>query len=407
MSIETSHASVDENNNVYLIDGGEKKLVGQYPDVSAEEALAYFQRKYNDLEAQIRILEQRVKSTSATPKAVEENLVAVEKELVDPKFVGDIEALRTRIEALKPQLEALREEHKQKTEEAVAKALVEKEKIAAKAEQIANRDATKTIWKNASKEMQELFDKWQALQKSGPRVPKAQADPVWKRFSKARAKFEADKRAFFAELDKRVKEAKKVKSDIVKQAESLASKGADAADEFKKLQDQWKKLARIGKGEEALWEKFKAAGDVIFEQKKAEDQKLREEEMQNYSQKLELVEKAEKISLEDLKSARDQLAKINGEWSKIGRVPRDKVRELDGRMSKIESSIKKKEEDEWRRTDPESQHRSNSLIQQLEQAISDLEAQIAATTDEKKKKELEKNLEARKSWLDAAKKAAD
>jgi hypothetical protein len=255
--------------------------------------------------------------------------------------------------------------------------------------------------------MQELFEKWQALQKSGPRVPKAQADPIWKRFSKARAKFEADKRAFFAELDKRVKEAKKVKTDIVKQAEALSSKGAEAADEFKKLQDQWKKLARIGKAEDALWEKFKAAGDVIFEQKKAEDQKLREQEMENYKQKLELVEKAEKISLDDLKSAREQLSKINGEWSKIGRVPRDKVKELDSRMSKIETAVKKKEEDEWRRTDPESQHRSNSLIQQLEQSISDLETEIKGVTDSKKKQELEKNLEARKSWLEAARQAAD
>lgn len=407
MSIETSHASVDENNNVYLIDGGEKKLVGQYPNVTAEEALAYFERKYHDLEAQIKILEQRVKSTTATPSAVEENLVAVEKELVEPKFVGDVASLRTRIQQLKPALEKLRDEHKQKTEEAVAQALAEKEKIAAKAEQIANRDTSKTIWKNASKEMQELFDKWQALQKSGPRVPKAQADPIWKRFSKARAKFEADKRAFFAELDKRVKEAKKVKTDIVKQAEALSSKGAEAADEFKKLQDQWKKLARIGKGEDALWEKFKAAGDVIFEQKKAEDQKLREQEMENYKQKLELVEKAEKISLDDLKTAREQLSKINGEWSKIGRVPRDKVRELDSRMSKIETAVKKKEEDEWRRTDPESQHRSNSLIQQLEQSISELEAQMKDVSDPKKKQELEKNLEARKSWLEAAKQAAD
>ncbi|MDR9362994.1 MAG: DUF349 domain-containing protein [Microbacteriaceae bacterium] len=407
MSIETSHASVDENNNVYLIDGGEKKLIGQYPNVTAEEALAYFERKFHDLDAQIKILEQRVKSTTATPSAVEENLVAVEKELAEPKFVGDIATLRDRIHQLKPALEKLREDHKQKTEEAVAKALAEKEKIAAKAEQIANRDTTKTIWKNASKEMQELFEKWQALQKSGPRVPKAQADPIWKRFSKARAKFEADKRAFFAELDKRVKEAKKVKTDIVKQAEALSSKGAEAADEFKKLQDQWKKLARIGKGEDALWEKFKAAGDVIFEQKKAEDQKLREQEMENYKQKLELVEKAEKISLDDLKSAREQLSKINGEWSKIGRVPRDKVRELDSRMSKIETAVKKKEEDEWRRTDPESQHRSNSLIQQLEQSISDLETEIKSVTDSKKKQELEKNLEARKSWLEAARQAAD
>ena len=407
MSIETSHASVDENNNVYLIDGGEKKLVGQYPNVTAEEALAYFQRKYNDLEAQINILEQRVKTTSATPSAVEENLAAVEKELLEPKFVGDIQSLRVRVEQLKPALETLREEHKQKTEEAIAKALVEKEKIAAKAEQIANRDSSKTIWKNASKEMQELFDKWQALQKSGPRVPKNQADPLWKRFGKARAKFESEKRAFFAELDKRVKEAKKLKTDIVKQAENLTSKGADAADEFKRLQDQWKKLARIGKGEDALWEKFKAAGDVIFEQKKVEDQKLREVEMENYTKKLELAVKAEAISMEDLKIAREQLSRINAEWAKIGRVPRDKVRELDSRMSKIESALKQKEQDEWRRTDPESQHRTNSLIDQLEQSIADIEQQIASTTDDKKLKELQKNLEARKSWLDAAKQATD
>ena len=407
MSIETSHASVDENNNVYLIDGGEKKLVGQYPNVTPEEALAYFQRKYDDLEAQVKILEQRVKASNATPAAVEENLQAIEKELAEPKFVGDIENLRTRISQLKPALEKLREEHKKKTEEAITKALAEKEKIATKAEQIANRDPSKTIWKNASKEMQDLFESWQALQKSGPRVPKAQADPIWKRFSKSRAKFESEKRAFFADLDKRVKEAKKVKADIVKQAEALSSKGAKAADEFKKLQDQWKKLARIGKGEEALWERFKAAGDAIFEQKKAEDAKLREQEMENYTKKLELVERAEKISLEDVKSAREQLAKINQEWTKSGRVPRDKVKELDSRMGKIETSIKQKEEEEWRRTDPESQHRTNSLIEQLEKAIADIEAQIASTSDDKKKKELEKNLEARKSWLEAAKQATD
>ena len=407
MSIETSHASVDENNNVYLIDGGEKTLVGQYPNVTAEEALAYFSRKYDDLEAQVRLLEQRIKTTSATPSAVEENLKAVEKELSEPKFVGDVNTLRTRVEALKPALEGLREQHKKKTEEEISKALAEKEKIAAKAEQIANRDPSKTIWKNAGKDMQELFETWQTLQKNGPRVPKAQADPIWKRFSKARAKFEADKRAFFADLDKRVKESKKLKNDLVKQAEDLVSKGSQAADEFKGLQDKWKKAARIGKGEEALWDRFKKAGDAIFEQKKAENEKLREQEMANFELKLELVKKAESIKIEDLKKAREELSRVNTEWSKIGRVPKDKIRELDTRMSKVETAIKQKEEDEWRRTDPESQHRSNSLIDQLEQSIADIQSQIADAKDAKKKQELEKNLEARKSWLEAAKQATN
>ena len=407
MSIETSHASVDENNNVYLIDGGEKTLVGQYPNVTAEEALAYFSRKYDDLEAQVRLLEQRIKTTSATPSAVEENLKAVEKELSEPKFVGDVNTLRTRVEALKPALEGLREQHKKKTEEEIAKALAEKEKIATKAEQIANRDPSKTIWKNAGKDMQELFETWQSLQKNGPRVPKAQADPIWKRFSKARAKFEADKRAFFADLDKRVKESKKLKNDLVKQAEDLVSKGSQAADEFKGLQDKWKKAARIGKGEEALWDRFKKAGDAIFEQKKAENEKLREQEMANFELKLELVKKAESIKIEDPKKAREELSRVNTEWSKIGRVPKDKIRELDTRMSKVETAIKQKEEDEWRRTDPESQHRSNSLIDQLEQSIADIQSQIADAKDAKKKQELEKNLEARKSWLEAAKQATN
>ena len=47
---------VDEKNNVYVTDSGTERLVGQYPDVSAEEALAFFVRKFEDLEAQVRIL---------------------------------------------------------------------------------------------------------------------------------------------------------------------------------------------------------------------------------------------------------------------------------------------------------------------------------------------------------------
>ena len=50
---------VDAENNVFVIDGSERK-VGQYPGVPAEEALAYFVRKFEDVAAQVRLLEQRV-----------------------------------------------------------------------------------------------------------------------------------------------------------------------------------------------------------------------------------------------------------------------------------------------------------------------------------------------------------
>ncbi len=60
MPTSTPFGRVDADNFVYLIEGGAERQVGQYPGVSQEEALAYFERKFADLEAQVRILEQRV-----------------------------------------------------------------------------------------------------------------------------------------------------------------------------------------------------------------------------------------------------------------------------------------------------------------------------------------------------------
>jgi len=75
-------------------------------------------------------------------------------------------------------------------------AMVAKEEIAARAEAIvANLGGIN--WKKSAVEMTELFERWQKLQKEGPKVTKAKTDPIWKRFSQSRAKFEAGRRAFF------------------------------------------------------------------------------------------------------------------------------------------------------------------------------------------------------------------
>ena len=76
---------VDSENNVFVIEAGVERLVGQYPNVSETDALAYFVRKYQDLEAQVRILEQRLASgvtDSKSLKAAFDHLVA---ELKEPK----------------------------------------------------------------------------------------------------------------------------------------------------------------------------------------------------------------------------------------------------------------------------------------------------------------------------------
>ncbi|MEN9660658.1 MAG: hypothetical protein RLZZ443_587, partial [Actinomycetota bacterium] len=80
---------VDAENNVFVIEGGVERKVGQYPNVEPAEALAYFERKFADLEAQVRILEQRVanKVDSHNLKKTATKLAA---DLAEPAAVGDI-----------------------------------------------------------------------------------------------------------------------------------------------------------------------------------------------------------------------------------------------------------------------------------------------------------------------------
>ena len=52
---------VDETGTVFVREAEGERAVGQYPDGTAEEALAYFQRKYTELAGQVTLLEQRAK----------------------------------------------------------------------------------------------------------------------------------------------------------------------------------------------------------------------------------------------------------------------------------------------------------------------------------------------------------
>ena len=401
----TEFGRVDENNNVFVNDNGTERQVGQYPNVPAEEALAYFSKKCEDLEAQVRILEQRVASGITDAKSLKTAHETLVKDLAEPNVVGNIQGLRDRVAKLSDAISKTFEKVAEERAEAVAEALVKKEEIAAKAEAI-TKNLGGINWKKSAQEMTELFEAWQKLQKEGPKVPKAQTDPIWKRFSVARAKFESGRRAYFADLDGKFKEAKGIKTALTEQAEALVAKGSDAAAEYRKLQDKWKTAGKAGKVEESLWARFRAAGDAIFAAKKEQDEELRTSQAENLKLKLELLTKVEAIDVSDLATAKSELGKLQSEWVKIGHVPKDEVRKLEDRMRKVEKRISEAQADEWRRSDPAAKARSNSLVEQLESAIAQLEAELASAPAGKKK-EIQAQIDARKSWLVAAQEAVN
>jgi len=402
-AVQTSFGRVDESLNIYVTDNGVERLIGSQPSMSADDALAFYTKRYDDLAATVRLLEQRVKA-KADAKSVTKSAAKLIADLEAPAAIGDLQSLRDRVKAISGELEALVAKSKAEQEVASAQALIEREKVAAAAEKIVAADPNKTNYKNASIKMNELFEAWQALQKSGAKVSKAKADEIWTRFSKARSTFESNKRAYFAGQDQLVKASKNAKADIVAKAEALVAKGAEAFLDYRKLLDSWKALPKVkSKSDDALWAKFKAAGDAIYAAKMdksaADDLAFAE----NLKTKLALLEEAEKINPEiDLNAAKAAIKSIQTKWEKAGKVPRDSMRATEDRLKAVEQKIKAVEQEQWRKSDPATIERTSSMRAQLEESIAKLEKELAAATatgDAAKIAKATEALETKKAWL--------
>lgn len=402
---------VDSENNVFVLELGSERKVGQYPKVSADEALAFYERKFAELEAQVRTLEQRIKNA-----VLASNLLAQFKklsaDLVEPNAVGDLNNLRGRVAALEPKIAELSAKRTAATKEASASALKSRLELAEAAEAIANQDQAKTQWKQSAEKMAKLFADWQEVQKTGAKVSKADADPIWKRFSVARTRFETAKRAYFAGLDASNKAVRAAKNAIVEQAEKLASAGSDSIVEYRKLLEQWKSAGRTpGKSDDALWARFKAAGDTIYAARQVSSASEAGDHATNLAAKLELLKTYSDIDPnKGLEEAKRKLQELQKKWEKIGKIPKEKIREVEDKLRAIENKVKTAEQDHWRKSDPASIDRSNSVISQLETAIVKLEAELAkatATGNDKKIKDATEALSARRAWLETVRASAN
>ena len=400
--MSTSFGRVDAENNVFVTDGGVERKVGQYTAGDAEAALAFYTVRFADLEAQVRILEQRLKS-GVDAKSLKKAFDALTAELIEPNVVGDIDSLRKRVAAVAPKIEESAAAKAEENKEAIAEAIKAREELVAKAEALAAADPAKTIWKNATAELTALFEAWQQSQKSGPRLPKAAADALWKRFSAARTKVEAAKRAFFAASDAASKAAKATKLALVEKAEALTSKGADAVADYRKLLDAWKAAGRSNsKADDALWARFKAAGDAIYAAKGEQVAVVSASQAEAYAAKIALLEEIKSIDPEvDLQGAKKLLASIQDRWEKAGRVSRDQFAQTEDKLKAIEARVRKAEAEHWKANDPAAKARKDDVTIKLEEAIAKLEKELAATTDKKKVAELTESIAARKAWLAA------
>lgn len=391
---------VDDDGTVSVREGDVWRAVGSFPDGTPEEALAYFTRKFDDLEATVSLAEQRVKAGAAA-RDITKQLNRLDTDLLEPSAVGDIAALRQRVHALREKLPTLEAKQDEANQAAVTEALAHREKIVADMEAIAGQDPSKIRWKQATTTMTELFEAWQTHQQSGPRVPKKTADELWGRFRSARNTLEKARRAYFQDLDKVSKEAKTIKKDLITAAEALLEKGSAAIPAYRSLLDRWKEAPRASKSvEDGLWAQFKKAGDALYGAKAAEVKRDDETNSVNAeSKKALLAEFADILTLTDRNQASQRLRIFQTRFAALGPVPKKLLRAIDDQVKKLETHVKSLEQEFWTKNDPEKKARSESMTGQLTAAIAELEDKLRDASGSNTS-DLEAELAAKKAWLE-------
>lgn len=396
---------VDQDGTVYVRVGDQEHVVGQYPEGTAEEALAFFTKRYDALSFEVQLLEQRVRGGAMSPDEATESINRVQAQLVEPNAVGDITALVARLDALKPVIGLQREKRREDKARRLVESRERKDAIVAEAEKI----AAGHDWRNGANRLRDLLTDWKAL----PRLDKSTDDELWHRFSSARTTYTRARKTHFAEMSEKRDGARVVKERLAKEAEGLANStewGPTAA-RFRALMQDWKAAGPAPKDvDDALWKRFRGAQDVFFAARDEANAEIDREFAANAEKKKALLVEAEALlPVTDLAVAKRTFRDIAERWDAAGKVPRDQIKPLESRIRKVEQEIRSLEDAEWRKSDPEKSARAGDMVTKLREAISKLEADLEkarAAGDSAKAGKLEADLESRRAFLTMAEQTA-
>jgi len=396
---------VDDDGTVHVrLSDGSEQPVGQWAAGTPTEGLAFFVRKYDDLSVEVDLATRRLVEGKATPEQASAVVKRARESLASPSMVGDLGSLTARVDALDTIVTQKKAAAAEVRAAAKAAALAAREAIVTEAEVLAES----TQWKATGERFKTLLDEW----KAAPRADRTSEQTLWKRFSHARSQFDKHRRQYFARLDSERGEAKQVKEALVAEAESLQSStdwGATAG-AYRDLMSRWKASGRAGKAdEEALWARFRAAQDAFFAARNAALGQRDAGFAENLAAKEALLAEAEAIDTADLRGAKAALRSIQDRWEKVGHVPRGDKERIEGRLRKVEDAVRRGEQDQWTRSNPETRARANATVEQFGSSLDKLEKQHAAAVtagDTRTAADLEARIATTRALLDAAERAA-
>lgn len=399
-----SFGRVAEDGTVYVRTADGERSVGQVPGVPADEAMAFFTRRYEALELEVSLLERRVTTGALSPDDAAASVKTVHNAVDGAHAVGDLAGLLARLDALAPRLaeqRAVRRAEKAKASEAARAA---KEAFVVEAEKL----AAGNDWRGGVNRFRSLLDQWKTL----PRLDRATDDALWHRFSSARTTYTRRRKAQFAQQNEQRESARTLKEQLALEAEALASSTdwGPTTGVYRDLMQRWKDAGPAPRGvDEALWRRFRAAQDTFFAAKSETMAEQDAEFRVNAEAKERLLAEAESgLPVADPAAGRAMYRDLIERWSALGKVPRDAIRPLENRLRAIEEAVNNAEEDRWQRTNPEARARAEDTSAQLEAQIAQLEERAGkaeARGDAKTAADARASAATYQEWLEQARKA--
>lgn len=395
---------VDDNGVVWVKTTAGEREVGSWQAGDAEEALAHFGRRFDDLATEVAVLEARLESHPGEARKTRSSAQALVETVPGANVVGDLDALETRLRAIIERSVQVEDQARRDKSAARAKAIARKEELAGEAEQIGE---SSTQWKASGDRLKEILEEWKTIRG----IDRKTDDALWKRFSKARESFNRRRGSHFAELDRHRAAAKKAKEALVERAEAMQANTDwnDTARAFRALMDEWKAAGRATReADDALWARFKKAQDTFFDARHAAASE-RDAAFETNAKVKEslLAEYGPKINPEqDLEGARRVLRELQDKWDAAGKVPRNRISEFENKIRELEKKVDKAQQSEWRRTDPEAKARASQFWTRVEQ----FEAQAARAEAAGKKKDADKaraQAAQWREWAEAAEQAVE
>ena len=182
-------------------------------------------------------------------------------------------------------------------------------------------------------QLKAIQDEWKSV---GP-VPSQYNRSLWASYNALINLFYDQRSIYFElkELDRKKNLATKLvlceKAEKLSEYESIRQ----AIKELNDLHEEFKHVGPVPMEEqEALWQRFKAASDKVYEKKRDYIKEIEEDKKKNLALKLEILERlapyatfqTEKINEWNAKTK--EIIEIQKEWEKIRFVPREKIKEL-------------------------------------------------------------------------------